>query len=53
MIIDCHYHLEKRVYTVDRLISEMQKSSVDKVALMGTMIESVLSPLGPGSYLLL
>jgi uncharacterized protein len=38
MIIDCHYHLEERVYTVDRLISEMQKSGVDKIALMGSII---------------
>ena len=38
MIIDCHYHLEERVYPVDRLISEMQKSGVDKIALMGSII---------------
>jgi predicted TIM-barrel fold metal-dependent hydrolase len=38
MIIDCHYHLEERVYTVDRLISEMQKAGIDKVALMGSII---------------
>ena len=44
MIIDCHYHLEERVFTVDRLISEMQKAGIDKVALMGSMIEPFAEP---------
>ena len=44
MIIDCHYHLEERVYTVDRLMSEMQKSGIDKVALMGSLIEPFKEP---------
>ena len=44
MIIDCHYHLEERVYTVDRLISEMQKSGIDKVALMGSIIGPFAEP---------
>jgi uncharacterized protein len=44
MIIDCHYHLEERVYTVDRLISEMQKSGIDKVALMGSIIGPFSEP---------
>ena len=44
MIIDCHYHLEERIFSVDRLISEMQKSGVDKVALMGSMIEPFKEP---------
>ena len=38
MIIDCHYHLEERVFTVERLISEMQKAGIDRVALMGSII---------------
>lgn len=44
MIIDCHYHLEERVFTVDRLISEMQKAGVDKVALMGSIIGPFAEP---------
>jgi predicted TIM-barrel fold metal-dependent hydrolase len=44
MVIDCHYHLEERVFSVDRLISEMQKSGIDKVALMGSMIEPFKEP---------
>ncbi|HQM46852.1 MAG TPA: amidohydrolase family protein [Smithellaceae bacterium] len=38
MIIDCHFHLEERALTVDRLISEIQKAGVDRVALMGSII---------------
>jgi hypothetical protein len=38
MIIDCHYHLDERVYPIDRLISEMQKSGIDKIAFMGSII---------------
>ncbi len=44
MIIDCHYHLEERVYSVDRLIGEMQKCGIDKVALMGSLIEPFAEP---------
>lgn len=44
MIIDCHYHLEERVYPVDRLIAEMEKAGVDRVALMGSMIEPFKEP---------
>jgi len=44
MIIDCHYHLEEKVFSVDRLISEMQKTGIDKVALMGSMIEPFKEP---------
>ena len=44
MIIDCHYHLEERVYSADRLISEMKKCGIDKVALMGSLIEPFAEP---------
>jgi uncharacterized protein len=44
MIIDCHYYLEERVYTVDRLLIEMQKSGIDKVALMGSIIGPFAEP---------
>jgi predicted TIM-barrel fold metal-dependent hydrolase len=46
MIIDCHYHLEERVFPVDRLISEMKKSGVDKIALMGSIIGPFKEPPG-------
>ena len=44
MIIDCHYHLEERVYSVNRLMGEMKKCGIDKVALMGSMIEPFREP---------
>lgn len=44
MIIDCHYHLEERVFPIDRLITEMQKSGIDKVALMGSIIGPFAEP---------
>ncbi|HNZ11594.1 MAG TPA: TatD family hydrolase [Smithellaceae bacterium] len=44
MIIDCHYHLEERVFPVDRLIAEMQKARIDKVALMGSIIGPFTEP---------
>ena len=44
MIIDCHYHLEERVCTVDRLISDMKKHGIDKVALMGSIIGPFKEP---------
>jgi len=44
MIIDCHYHLEERVCTVDRLIGDMKKHGIDKVALMGSIIGPFKEP---------
>lgn len=44
MIIDCHYHLEERVFSVDRLMNEMKNTGVDKIALMGSMIEPFKEP---------
>jgi len=44
MIIDCHYHLEERIFPVDRLIAEMQKAGIDKVALMGSIIGPFTEP---------
>jgi predicted TIM-barrel fold metal-dependent hydrolase len=37
MIIDCHYHLETRMQTVENLINKMDSSGIDKTALMATM----------------
>ena len=33
MIIDCHYHLERRLLTDDELLNKMDENEVDKVAL--------------------
>ncbi len=44
MIIDCHYHLEERVATVENLIGEMKESGVDKVAIMGSIIGPFKEP---------
>ena len=44
MVIDCHYHLEERVFTVDELLREMDKCGIQKTALMGSMIEPFLEP---------
>ena len=44
MIIDCHYHLEERVFTIDELLREMDKCGIQKTALMGSMIEPFSEP---------
>lgn len=44
MIIDCHYHLETRLLTVEELIERMNKNGVDKVALMAPMVEPFPEP---------
>jgi hypothetical protein len=37
MIIDCHYHLERRLLSDDFLLRKMDECEVDKVALMGVI----------------
>ena len=44
MVIDCHYHLEERVLTVDGLLREMDKCGIRKTALMGGMVEPFAEP---------
>jgi predicted TIM-barrel fold metal-dependent hydrolase len=44
MIIDSHYHLEERVFTIDEFLKEMNKIGVEKTALMGSMVEPFLEP---------
>ena len=39
MIIDAHYHLDERIETVDRLVDQMEKHKIDKIALIGTMVD--------------
>ena len=44
MVIDSHYHLEERVFTIDEFLKEMNKIGVEKTALMGSMVEPFLEP---------
>jgi len=44
MIVDCHYHLERRLLTDDELLKKMDACEVDKVALMGVMNEPIPKP---------
>ncbi len=44
MVIDCHYHLEERVLTVDELVREMERCGIRKAALMGGMVEPFTEP---------
>lgn len=41
MIIDCHYHLEERLLTVDQMIERMDAAGIDRVALMARMTEPI------------
>ena len=44
MIIDCHYHLERKLLTDDELLKKMDECEVDKVALMGVINEPIPKP---------
>jgi len=44
MVIDCHYHLEERVFSVDTLLREMDACGIEKNALMGSMIAPFREP---------
>lgn len=44
MIVDCHYHLETRLLTVEELLERMDRYGVDKVALMAPMVEPFPEP---------
>ena len=44
MVIDCHYHLEERALTLDKLLKEMDKCGIQKAALMGSMVEPFKEP---------
>jgi predicted TIM-barrel fold metal-dependent hydrolase len=44
MIIDCHYHLERRLLTDDELLRKMDECEVDKIALMGVINEPIPKP---------
>lgn len=44
MAIDCHYHLEERVFPVEAFLKEMDRSGTEKAALMGSMIAPFHEP---------
>jgi uncharacterized protein len=44
MVIDCHYHLEERLLTIDELIKKMDEAGVEKTALMGPVCEPFKEP---------
>lgn len=46
MIIDCHYHLEPRVQTVENLLEKMDRNGIDKTALMSSLWDPIPSPPG-------
>lgn len=41
MIIDMHYHLDERLEPVERLITEMDRHSIDKTVLIAPMVDSI------------
>lgn len=47
MIIDCHYHLEEKLLTLDELLRKMDETGVDRVALMGPIIGPFPEPPPP------
>jgi predicted TIM-barrel fold metal-dependent hydrolase len=44
LIIDCHYHLERRLLSDDELVQKMDECEVEKVALMGVINEPIPKP---------
>ena len=44
MIVDCHYHLERRLLTDSKLLKKMDACGVEKVALMGVLNEPIPMP---------
>jgi predicted TIM-barrel fold metal-dependent hydrolase len=44
MVIDCHYHIEERALSLNKLLEEMDKCGIQKAALMGSMIEPFKEP---------
>ncbi|MFY9399291.1 MAG: amidohydrolase family protein [Desulfomonilia bacterium] len=47
MVIDCHYHLEEGVLSREALLREMDRSGVEKAALMASMVGPIPEPPRP------
>jgi predicted TIM-barrel fold metal-dependent hydrolase len=43
-VIDCHYHLDERLLTVNKMICRMDACGINKVALMGSVNEPIPEP---------
>jgi len=39
MIIDMHYHLDERMEPIDRLIAQMDRHGIDRIALVAPMVD--------------
>ena len=39
MVIDAHYHLDERLETVDRLLDQMGRHGIDRIALIAAMVD--------------
>ena len=39
MIIDCHFHLEERLLTMDQMLKKMDACGIDKTGLMAPMVD--------------
>jgi len=44
MIVDCHYHLERKLLTDEDLQQKMDECGIDKIALMGVINEPIPKP---------
>ncbi|HDP79509.1 MAG TPA: amidohydrolase [Spirochaetes bacterium] len=44
MVIDCHFHLEEELLTIDELTRKMDDAGVERVALMASMCEPFPEP---------
>ncbi|HQJ09821.1 MAG TPA: TatD family hydrolase [Deltaproteobacteria bacterium] len=47
MVIDCHYHLEERVFKKAELLEEMDRAGIARAALMGSIIAPFPEPPKP------
>jgi uncharacterized protein len=41
MVIDCHYHLDERILSVEQMVARMDAAGIDRVALMATMTDPI------------
>lgn len=44
MIIDCHFHLEERILSLPALVARMDENGIDRVALMGALVDPFPEP---------
>jgi len=44
MIIDCHFHLDERLLSIDQMLRKMDACGIDKTALMGLLNDPIPTP---------